>query len=382
MRWRLGILDRYVGRRFLGLYGLCLMFFVLLFMVVDGVGRIDDFIESSEQMPEGVSVLPLALEFYLNRIPVFSVLFAPYLTLFAAIACLMTFSRHNELTAMIASGRSLHRILLPVYVSAVVITGMLLVAEEHVIPAALSRLKNVEMRLEGKEAARGERVPHLRDGTNTFVARRWIMEDLRLSDVRCLSYCDEAGDGNAEGALPPGRLVADALIYRRRPADGLEAWFPVGGELRPLGKDADGRLREPIALPPDQPVAFGLTPTTIAVLVEEDVASLPSDQIRELRRLYPDKYAELSMQLYSRRTRPMANFVLLLLGLPFVARPGQRSIASGLAVAFGCCLVYITFDLFCAELGARGEFHPLVASWLTPGLFFAVGVARLDRIIT
>lgn len=374
---RLGLLDRYVGRRFLGLYGLCLLFFVLLFLVVDGVARIDDFLDARATLPGDVSVLALAIEFYLNRIPVFSVLFAPYLTLFAAIACLMTFTRHNELTAMISAGRSVHRILLPVYVAAIVITGLLLVAEESVVPGSLRRLETVERRLEGEGAAAGSRAPHLRDGRNTFVVDRWVVDDLRLTNVRCLAYDDPSGE------LPPGQLTAEALIYRRRPADGLEAWFPVGGELRPTGTDEQGRLRDTVLLPPDRPVALDLSPTKVQVLVEEDVASLPSAQIEELRALYPDKFASLSMQLYSRRTRPFASFVLLLLGLPFVARPGQRSIAAGLAVAFGCCLVYMGFDLFCSELGAReGGLHPLVASWFTPVLFFAVGIARIDKIVT
>jgi lipopolysaccharide export system permease protein len=374
--WKPGILDRYVGRRFLGLYGICLLFFVMLFLVVDGVTRIDDFLEARDDLAEGVSLVALAIEYYLSRIPVFSVLFAPYLTLFAAIACLMTFTRHHELTAMISAGRSLHRVLAPVYIAAVVITGLLLIAEEDVVPGSLRRLQAVERKLEGKKTAKGERVPHLRDGTNTFVADRWFVDDLRLSNVRCLSYSDASGD------LPEGQLVADALIFRYRESDELEAWFPVRGELRPSGTDAEGRLLEPILLPPDEPVALGLSPTKVEVLVEEDVASLPSAQIRELRDLYPDKFAALSMQLYSRRTRPIASFVLLLLGLPFVARPGQRSIAAGLAVAFGCCLVYMTFDLFCSELGARGEFHPLIASWFTPSLFFAIGVARIDKVVT
>lgn len=373
---RLGILDRYVGRRFVGLYGLCLLFFVLLFLVVDGVGRIDDFLEAGDHVAEDVSVLALAVHFYVNRIPVFSVLFAPYLTLFAAIGCLMTFTRHNEITAMISAGRSVHRVLLPVYVAAVFITGVLLFAEEHVVPASLRKLQTVERRLEGHRASEGERVPHLRDGDNTFVAGRWLVDDLRLTDVRCLAFSDPSG------ALPDGQLQADALIFRFRETDELEAWFPVGGEVRPFGKDEEGRLRPAVALAPDVPVPLGLTPLEVDVLVQEDVASLPSAQIEALLELYPDKFAELSMQLLSRRTRPVASFVLLLLGLPFVARPGQRSIAAGLAVAFGCCLVYMTFDLFCNELGARGDLHPLVASWLTPALFLGVGIARIDKIVT
>jgi len=376
VRLRPGLLDRYVGRRFVGIYGLCLLGFTMLFLIVDGVGRLDDFIESRETLPESVSVVALAIEYYVNRIPVFSVLFAPYLTLFAAIACLMSFTRHNELSAMVACGRGVHRVLLPVYLAAIVVTGLLIVAEEAVVPASVQRVARVELRLEGDRAAEGVRAPHLRDGVNTLVAERWVVDDLRLLNVRSLSFHDP------DGVLPEGQLVADALIYRHRTSDGLEAWFPVGGELRPLGKDADGRLREPVLLPPDQPVRFGLTPVEVDVLVEKDVSALPSRKIRELRRLYPDKYYELSMQLYGRTTRPVASFVLLLMGLPFVARPGQRSIAAGLAVAFGCCLAYMAVDLFCQELGSRGDLHPLLACWFAPAFFGALGIARLDKVVT
>jgi len=322
-----------------------------------------------------VSVLALALEFYLARIPTFSVLFAPYLTLFAAIACLMTFTRHNELTAMISAGRSLHRVLLPVYLCAIVITGVLLVAEESVVPRSIARVESVERRLDGRKTAKGERITHLRDAVNAYVVERWFRKDLRLRTVRSLRFND------VNGVLPDGEFRADALEYRRR-SDGFVGWFPVGGRLLPHGKDEEGRLHQEIALPADEPIVFAMTPTQIDLLAEEKVEALSSAKLDELRTLHPDKYSELSMQLYSRRTRPIANFVLLLLGLPFVARPGQRSIAAGLGVAFGCCVAYMTLDLFFQELGARGELSPLVASWVAPAFFGAIGIARLDRIVT
>ncbi len=369
-----GILDRYVGKRFAGVYGLCLVGFVLLFLVVDGVSKIDDFVEGAALLPEGESVWPLVLKFYLNRIPALTVLFAPYLTLFAAIACLMTFTRHNELAAMLSSGRGLHRILLPVYLAALLITGVLVVAEDVVVPSSLRRLEAVERRVKGHRTAKGKSVPHLRDGVNTVVASRWFPDDMRLTEVSCLEYSDPGR------LLPTGEFHARELLFRRH--GGRTAWFPVGGEIRPIEKDETGRLHAAIDLPPDAPVFFQFTPTEIDVLVEDDTRSLRSSKIRELRRLYPDKFDELSMQLYARHTRPLANFVLLLLGLPFVARPGQRSIAAGLGVAFGCCAAYMAVDLFFQEMGARGELHPLVASWFAPAFFVAIGLARLDKVVT
>ncbi len=373
-----GLLDRYVGRRFIALYGLCLLGFVLLFTVVDGVGRIDDLLSAAEKLPEGRTLLGVAAEFYIHRIPVFSVLFAPYLTLFATIATLMTLNRHSELTAMITTGRSLHRVLLPVYVVATVLTGLLLLAEERVVPYALRRADAAAQLFSRGGPTGGENVhTHLRDANgNTFAADRWFTDDKRLTNVSSLGFRDPAG------RLPVGRLSADALRYRRRTRDSAPAWFATGGELLPLEKDADGRIPQAIAIPPDAPLAIALTPVEIDVLVAEDVASLSSQKIDELTRLHPERAPALTMQREARRTRPIANFVLLLFGLPFLARPGQRSIAAGLGIAFGVCVAYISVDLFCQELGARGALNPALAAWIGPVLFLAVGIARLDDVVT
>jgi lipopolysaccharide export LptBFGC system permease protein LptF len=72
--------------------------------------------------------------------------------------------------------------------------------------------------------------------------------------------------------------------------------------------------------------------------------------------------------------------VLLLLGLPFVARPGQKSIAAGLGVALGTCAVYVASDYFCQWFGNSGELVPLVAAWLAPAFFGALALVRLDRV--
>jgi len=170
-----GILDRYVMRRLLGVWGLCILSFVLLFLVVDGVARLDDFTDAAPALSKaGISIWSVALRFYLTKIPAIVTLVGPYLTLFAAIATFLTIARQNEYVPMIVAGRSAHRVLLPVYGFAVLSAAALAWAEEAVVPRAARENEILERMVKDRGRVELKRIPHLRDGPNAFAAARWL----------------------------------------------------------------------------------------------------------------------------------------------------------------------------------------------------------------
>jgi lipopolysaccharide export LptBFGC system permease protein LptF len=371
-----GLLDRYVLRRFVGAYGMCLFGFVALFLVVDFFSLLDNVLASAKAIEKaGYSVWPLVGEYYLTKLPLIVTTIGPFLTLFAAIATLITFGRHNELTPMIASGRSHHRVLAPVYVSAVLAVFALVATEEYVLPQAMKRNAAIENLIKGGERGDSRRPPHIRDDRtgNAFAARAWLPSQQRLVDVHAPSYHDPSG------RMPDGKFDAASIAFRRNPETREVGWFPVDGTLTPFAGAHDGVLPDPVRLAPDRPIAFVVPPAEIDLLTEAGEPGLSRAELAALISRYPQKY-ELRMQLYTRTTRPVSGLVLLLLGLPFVTRPGQRTIAAGLGVALGTCAVYVGVDFFAQQVGNRGELLPLVAAGLAPSLFGAIGLARIDRV--
>jgi lipopolysaccharide export system permease protein len=372
-----GLLDRYVLKRFLSAYGICLLGFVMLFLVMDFFARIDEIGNSRAAIEKtGEGVWRVVAEYYLTKTPRILVIVGPFLTLFAAIATLVTLSRHNEVTPMIAAGRSHHRVLAPVYAFAVLMVFVLVATEEYVLPAAMKRYAPLSGLIENGERGDRRKVPHLRDpdSGNVFVARWWMPAKRDLLDVHTASYHDPSG------RLPDGRFDAAALVYRVNQATGEVGWFPVDGTLTPDAKGKGGMLPDPIRLPRDQRIAFKMSTQEIDLETEAAEEGRPRPDLLRLIERYPDK-DDLRMQLYQRTTRPISSLVLLLLGLPFVTKPGQKSIAFGLGVALGACGLYAGVDMFFQQLGNRGDpFDPLVAAWIAPAFFGAIGLARLDRL--
>lgn len=368
-----GLLDRYLGRRFISTYGLVLGGFVLLFLVIDASSKLGEFLDNRAAIEaDGQSIWWAIAQFYLTGIPAKFVLVGPFITLFAGIATLIAFQRRSELTPMLAAGRSLHRILLPMYVLAGALVLALVAAEEWVSPVALKRHAAVERRLEGEADEGVDDLPHLRDGPNALVATHWFPRDDRLEGVTALRFVDPSG------RLPTGRLRAASLVYRRHPGTGVVGWYPIDGTLEPTRRAADGSSPETLRLPSDEPLPVAFDRDEVAVVASEGEVGLDRSQLSRLLELYPEKHG-LAMRLHQMTTRPLSSLILLLLGIPFVARPGAQSLASGLGVALGVCAAYFGVDFFFQELGTRGDLQPLVAAWLAPILFGSLALARLSR---
>jgi lipopolysaccharide export system permease protein len=369
-----GLLDRYVLRRFVGAYGLCLGAFLMLFLVVDFSMRIDNILEAAPNVSKaGYSLMPLVAEFEATKLVWFATFLGPFLSLFAAIATLIAFGRHNELTPMIAAGRSHHRVLAPVYVFAALAAAVFALAEDRVVPLVMKRNAAIENTFEPNR--RGDAPPHLRDDStgNIYSALKWMPAQQRLLDVQVLSYHDPSG------RLPDGRLDAAALVFARNKRTKTIGWYPVDGTLTPNVAGAGGALPSVKRLEPDEAVAFRMTPAEVSLKTALAEPGLTHDELATLNAMYKDRY-DLRMLMLTRQTRPAASLVLLLLGLPFVLKPGQRTIAAGLGVALCTCSAYMAVDFLCQQLGNRGAIEPLVAAWFAPALFGSLAIARLDRL--
>ncbi len=126
----LKILDLYIIRKFLGSFFLAIVLILSIVVIFDLSEKIDDFIES------GAGLKEILFDYYLNFIPYFAVLFS---SLFAFIAVIYFTSRmayNTEIIAILNSGMSFRRFLLPYLISATLIASLSFYLSDQVIPNA------------------------------------------------------------------------------------------------------------------------------------------------------------------------------------------------------------------------------------------------------
>jgi len=100
------ILDRYILRSFFVPFFYCTMAFALIYVIFDLFDNLQDFLDAEAPFVE-------VLQFYALLMPSSVVYIVPVSLLLAVLYSLAGFTRHNELTAMRASGISLIRLMWP-----------------------------------------------------------------------------------------------------------------------------------------------------------------------------------------------------------------------------------------------------------------------------
>lgn len=123
------ILDRYMARQFLGIFGICLLALVMIWLLMDLSGNVSEFRET-EQMWRTIVL------HYLARSPAILMLLLPYSLLLALLYCLGKLSGAREIIAMIQAGRSVVRITTPLILAGLLLSLVSLALNYHLAPTA------------------------------------------------------------------------------------------------------------------------------------------------------------------------------------------------------------------------------------------------------
>lgn len=367
-----GRLDRYVLRRFLSFYGLALLYLVGLFLLVDVVGRLDKFFEAKEQLQaSGSSVAGALVRFYVASLPLLAIQVAPFVTVMGACMAVVDLRRYNELYPMMEAGRSLVRILAPVVAVSVLVTVVLVVGQERVVPRAVDARLGVERAMEDPKDRAESRVPHVRDPEgNVWSIARWDPGTRVAEGVRVVPF---RAAGKAWDLLEVPRMTW------RRGSPGQEGWFPEGGMLLlPADRPTGAGVQQ--AVPPGVPLPTALAPADIELArASEELEGLSSARLGRLRDRSPGLHY-LTVLLQRRLTYPLANLVLLLVGVPIVLRGQGASVFLSVLAALAVCAAYFVADTFACDLGARGVLPAAMATWLATIVFGAAGVTMMDAV--
>ncbi|MBE0655055.1 MAG: LptF/LptG family permease, partial [Bacteroidales bacterium] len=126
----LKILDFYIIRKFLGTFFFSIVIILSIAVVFDFSEKIDDFIE------KGAPFKAVIFDYYLNFIPYFAVLFSPLFTFISVIYFTSRMAYNTEIIAILSSGVSFRRLMLPYMLSATVIALFAFLLSNFIIPDA------------------------------------------------------------------------------------------------------------------------------------------------------------------------------------------------------------------------------------------------------
>lgn len=224
-------LDRYIVRTFL--QSLLLWFIVLLALrvVVDLFIQMDEFIEH-EQL-SALQLIGYVLKYYFFQIFLYIMEVGGIIIVVAAVFTVAWMNHTNELTAMLASGVSLHRVVWPIILASMVIGGGIIINQEFVIPNIREQLVRDTDSLEYLKQFQAK--PTSDGNLSVWYASQYIPKDKRLVQPMVILRDEQLrylADFNAARA-EPGALTIDGVrqkgwmawdAFFRREDDSGKAW--------------------------------------------------------------------------------------------------------------------------------------------------------------
>ena len=169
-------LDRYIVRTFLTTAFLFLVVMMMLRIVLDLFTNMDEFTEQSGSF---LTVVEDIWEYYATQSLVYFIELGGLMIVASAGFSLARMNHTNELTAMLASGVSLHRVVLPIIICSMLMGGVIILDQELLVPrfAHLLIRDHDDVRTYAKEFL----VPVITDSNNTgWYSERYVGDEKTL----------------------------------------------------------------------------------------------------------------------------------------------------------------------------------------------------------
>jgi LPS export ABC transporter permease LptG len=287
------------------------------------------------------------------------------------VAVLITFgilTKHNEITAMKASGVSLYRLAMPVLGAAMLMSGGLFAFAHYYVPDANRKQDAIRKEIKGKPVQ-----------TYLHPDRHWVFDPGSNNDPRVFYF--KYIDGAQKVMLGPQVFELDPSNFRihkhisaekARWEPSLRAWVFENGWSR----DDPGGRHEKFSNFSGQVATFAEVDERPDYFLQEVLQDQQMNYqqlaayIRELQRSGIDTIA-LQVSFYRKFALPLFALVMALISVPFAFLAGNRGAMAGVGISFGIAIAYWTLGGLFEQLGDVNLLPATLAAW-SPDLIFAM----------
>lgn len=348
------IITRYVLVEFLRVFGLCMVGFLMIYVLVDLFDRLEGFLKFHATAGE-------VFRYLFFKVPLIVTQLVPVATLASVLIALGTMAGHNELTALRASGISMVQTAMPLFAITLVLSAVILGWNETIVPYSTEKsryIEIVEIRNRPLKALLSE------DGI-WFHGRNGIY-NIEHFDARTGS-------------------IVGLTVYDMSPDFSLQRLVQV-----PSAQWKDGRWAIPSAVertfdPKEGVITRPLPPSELTLperpqdfqIIDKDPEELNfrrlQRHIRELSRKGIDT-TESRVDLHLKLALPLVPLVMVLVGVPLAGRnPRRRPLATSIGIGLVVGFSYWVLLALTISLGHGGAIPPVIAAWTANGVFALLG---------
>lgn len=344
-------LDRYVIKKFLGTY----FFSILLIMAIVVMFDINEKMDAFLRAPFKETIF----DYFISFIPYFANQFSPLFVFIAVIFFTSKMAGHSEIIAIMASGVSFRRLLLPYMVSAAVIAGLTFYLSNYMIPPTNARrLDYTTKYVKNKKVIEGVNIQFLvNKGEVGYIGH---FDAKKKSGVRFIL-------DKFEGKKLVSRLTASKVEY-----DTLNRWRMYDYTIRDMhGMKEKIRSGETLdTLIPIEPRDFLVSKNDQERLTTPEL----SVYIEKQRARGVSNITQFEIEKERRYAMTAAAFILTLIGMSLSARKVKNGMGINIGIGLILSFSYILFSTVTSSFAVSGLTSPFIAMWIPNAVYLLIGL--------
>ncbi len=367
-------LDRYLLRQFLVPFAFCFIGFIAIWLIIDLSDNVGDFNKGGAKFAE-------VARFYLVQLPQIIVLIMPVTLLLALLYSLSKMSRTNEIISMLTAGKSLHRILRPLYFVGIYASLITLALNYEWAPQAEAAKESIHESITKDKRRGGEgsvtgQLYRNRDGRRTWFAGIIPLDlsgDSKLLDVYVFQE-DENGQLQTVYFAEKAAWVARNIDYNNEPTWRLKkaTILDPGNPVKELRRQ---HFEEDIYIPGWTETPWKLLSGNVAA--EHLGAPALAFHLRTNPNLPPKIRARFQTHLYDRWAAPWSCLVIVLFAAPLGIVYSRRSVLGGVAYCIFIFFGSVFSSHFFLALGQGTYVPPFLGAWATNLAIGTIGLLLL-----
>ncbi len=354
------ILDWYIIKKFLGTFFFTIALILAIAVIFDLSEKIDNFLENNAPLKK------IIFDYYLNFIPYFAVLFSPLFTFVSVIYFTSRMAYNTEIIAILSSGVSFNRLLVPYFISAFALTVFAFTLNNFVIPHANARkLAFEDLYYHSSPKEFSERNIHKQISPGIFV----YLENFDTRNNVGRKFSIE----HFENGKLKSKLLSDEIRW-----DSLKnKWSIMNYYIRDFHDDT-------------QTITQGRSIDTTLNMSPEEFRrrdnAVEAMNLGELNRFIRNQKMQGAedidaylIEKHKRFSFPFSAFILTLIGVSVSSKKAKGGIGMQLGVGLLISFSYIVFMQFASQFAINGSLSPFVAMWI-PNILFAIVAVFLYRL--
>lgn len=355
-------LDWYILKKILSVFVFVVIGLVVIICVIDFTEKNDDFIQnqvSSDQITK----------YYLTLFPYYAILLTPITAFIATVFVTAKLAAQTEIIAILASGISFRRMLLPYFFAASIIASMSYVFMGYVIPDANKFRIGFELNYLKKPYFYSDRNMHLKIGENDYI---YIDRYNNQRDIGYNVTLEKIVDEELLDKVSAKRIHWDTATHKW----SLKNWqrrqiFPDKEVITSGGAASD--MDTLLSLSPSDFQNKERLQETLTIPELNDYIALQQSRGADDVQLY-------QIEKYIRYMQPFGVIILCFIGVIVSAKKSRRGTGFQIALGFLIAFVFIIFFILARAIAEAGSMNPIFAVWIPNMIFSAVGLVMYNTV--